>query len=507
MSGPNTASDVKTVQNLIGGQWRDSASTRFSDIYNPSRGQVIARSPLASAEETNQVIETAAAALPGWRETPVVERARIMFRYRDLLAQHFDELAELVTREHGKTLPESRAEVQRGLEMVEFASGIPSLIKGETMANIAREVDAETIRHPVGVCAGITPYNFPFMVPLWMYPIALTCGNTFILKPSEKVPLSSIRLGELLVEAGIPDGVFNIVHGDKESVDALLVHPEVAAVSFVGSTKIAKYIYEVGTQHGKRVQSAGGAKNHLIIMPDADLDLSVKALAASAYGCAGQRCMAGSVAVAVGKVADPLVDQLNDYAGGLKTGPTDGSEADMGPLINPDAVNRIGSYLDIAKGEGADVRLDGRENVNGDGFLVGPSIVDHVKPSMRVAKEEIFGPVLSVIRADDLDSALDIGRSCEYGNGASIFTHSGYAARQFKQHFNAGMIGINVGVPAPMAWFPFTGWNASFFGDLHIQGNEGVHFYTRQKTTLTRWFAPEDDDHSDPVWKTGQSKK
>lgn len=507
MSGPNTASDAKTVQNLIGGQWRDSASTRFSDIHNPSTGQVIARSPLASAEETNSVIEAAAAALPAWRETPVVERARIMFRYRDLMAQHFDELAELVTREHGKTLPESRAEVQRGLEMVEFASGVPSLIKGETMANIAREVDAETMRHPVGVCAGITPYNFPFMVPLWMFPIALTCGNTFVLKPSEKVPLSSIRMGELLVEAGIPDGVFNIVHGDKESVDALLTHPEVAAVSFVGSTKIAKYIYEVGTQHGKRVQSAGGAKNHLIIMPDADVELSVKALAASAYGCAGQRCMAGSVAVAVGSVADPLVDQLNDYASGLKTGPTDGSEADMGPLINTDAVNRIGLYLDIAKGEGATVRLDGRESVNGDGFLVGPSIIDHVKPTMRVAKEEIFGPVLSVIRADNLDAALDIGRNCEYGNGASIFTHSGYAARQFKQHFNAGMIGINVGVPAPMAWFPFTGWNASFFGDLHIQGNEGVHFYTRQKTTLTRWFAPEEDNHHDPVWKTGLGKK
>ena len=388
--------------------------------------------------------------------------------------------------------------------MVEFASGIPSLIKGETMANIAREVDAETMRHPVGVCAGITPYNFPFMVPLWMFPIALTCGNTFILKPSEKVPLSSIRMGELLVEAGIPDGVFSIVHGDKESVDALLTHPEVAAVSFVGSTKIAKYIYEVGTQHGKRVQSAGGAKNHLIIMPDADVELSVKALAASAYGCAGQRCMAGSVAVAVGSVADPLVDRLNEYASGLKTGPTDGKEADMGPLINTDAVNRVESYLDIAKGEGATVRLDGRENVNGDGFLVGPSIVDHVKPQMRVAKEEIFGPVLSVIRADSLDAALDLGRQCPYGNGASIFTHSGYAAREFKQHFNAGMIGINVGVPAPMAWFPFTGWKASFFGDLHIQAREGLAFYTQQRMIMTRWFEPTQVDQHDPVWRPGK---
>ena len=505
MATTSTA-ETKTLKSLIGGSWRDSASKRTSPVYNPSTGQVIAHTPLCSATETNEAVQAAAAALPGWSETPVVERARVMFRYRDLLAKNFDELAELVTREHGKTLPESRAEVQRGLEMVEFASGIPSLIKGETLPNIATNVDAETVRHPVGVCAGITPYNFPFMVPLWMYPIALTCGNTFVLKPSEKVPLSSIRLGELLIEAGLPEGVFNIVHGDKESVDALLTHPDIAAVSFVGSTKIAKYIYEVGTQQGKRVQSAGGAKNHLIIMPDADVELSVKALAASAYGCAGQRCMAGSVAVAVGSVADPLVDRLNDYASGLKTGPTDGSEADMGPLINPDAVNRIGSYLDIAKEEGATVRLDGRQSVNGDGFLVGPSIVDNVKPKMRVAKEEIFGPVLSVIRTDDLDAALEIGRNCAYGNGASIFTQSGYAARQFKQHFNAGMIGINVGVPAPMAWFPFTGWNQSFFGDLHIQGNEGVHFYTRQKTTLTRWFAPEDTCHHDPVWKTGQSK-
>jgi malonate-semialdehyde dehydrogenase (acetylating)/methylmalonate-semialdehyde dehydrogenase len=507
MSGLDTVSDTTTVKNLIGGQWQNVDTTRFGNIYNPSTGQVIARSPLSSDAETKQAVDAAAAALPAWRDTPVVERARVMFRFRDLLAQNFEELATLLTREHGKTLPEARAEVQRGVEMVEFASGIPNLIKGETMANIATDVDAETIRHPVGVCVGITPYNFPFMVPLWMFPIALTCGNTFILKPSEKVPLSSIRMGELLIEAGIPEGVFNIVHGDKESVDTLLTHPEVAAVSFVGSTKIAKYIYEVGTQHGKRVQSAGGAKNHLVIMPDADVDLSVKALAASAYGCAGQRCMAGSVAVAVGSIGDPLVDQLNDYVSSLKTGPTDGCTADMGPLINPDAVNRVGTYLDVAKGEGASVRLDGRENVTGDGFLIGPSIVDQVKPEMRVAKEEIFGPVLSVIRADNLDAALDLGRQCPYGNGASIFTNSGYAAREFKQHFNAGMIGINVGVPAPMAWFPFTGWNDSFFGDLHIQGNEGVHFYTRQKTTLTRWFAPDESDHHDPVWKTGLGKK
>jgi malonate-semialdehyde dehydrogenase (acetylating) / methylmalonate-semialdehyde dehydrogenase len=505
MAGQDTA-EVTVVKSLIGGSWRQSTATDTGNIYNPSTGKVIALAPMCLAEEADQAVQAAAAALPAWRDTPVVERARVMFRFRDLMTRDFEELAALVTREHGKTLPEARAEVQRGIEMAEYASGMPILMKGEILPNIATNVDAETLRHPVGVCVGITPYNFPFMVPLWMFPIAITCGNTFVLKPSEKVPLSSIRLGELLIEAGLPDGVFNIIHGDKTCVDALLTHPEVAAISFVGSTKIAKYIYEVGIQHGKRVQSAGGAKNHMIIMPDADVELTVKAIAASAYGCAGQRCMAGSVAVAVGDIGDPLVDQLHDYASGLKTGPTDGCQADMGPLINPDAVNRIGSYLDIAKNEGATVRLDGRESVSGEGFLVGPSIIDKVQPKMRVAHEEIFGPVLSVIRTPDLDSALEIGRGCPYGNGASIFTNSGYAAREFKQNFNAGMIGINVGVPAPMAWFPFTGWNASFFGDLHIQGNEGVHFYTRQKTTLTRWFAPENECHHDPVWKTGQGK-
>ncbi len=497
---------MNQVKMLIGGSWQTSKSTRTGDVFNPSTGKVIAQAPMCTADEADQTVQAAAKAFPAWRDTPVVDRARIMFRFRDQMERDFENLAALVTREHGKTLPEARAEVQRGIEMAEFAAGIPSLIKGETLPNIATNVDAETVRHPVGVCVGITPYNFPFMVPLWMMPIAITCGNTFVLKPSEKVPLSSVRMAELLMEAGLPDGVFNMVHGDKECVDTLLTHPLVAAISFVGSTKIAKYIYETGTTHGKRVQAAGGAKNHMIIMPDADIDLSVKAVAASAYGCAGQRCMAGSVAVAVGEIGDPLVDQLHDYASGLKTGPTDGAEADMGPLINLDAVNRIGSYLDIAKNEGATVRLDGRENVRGDGFLVGPSIVDQVQPKMRVAQEEIFGPVLSVIRTDDLDAALEVGRNCPYGNGASIFTNSGYAARQFKQHFNAGMIGINVGVPAPMAWFPFTGWNQSFFGDLHIQGNEGVHFYTHQKTVLTRWFAPENECHHDPVWKTGQGK-
>ena len=502
MHANSATQGIDSVRILRGGQWLDIDASRWGDVYNPSTGKIIARVPLCDAEETGKVVAAAAGALPEWSETPVVERARTMFRFRELLVEHFDELAALVTREHGKTLAESRAEVNRGVEMAEFACGIPSLLTGDTLPNIAKDVDAETVRYPVGVCVGITPYNFPSMVPMWMFPVAITCGNTFVLKPSEKVPLSAVRLGELLVEAGIPDGVFNIVHGDRECVDALLAHPQVAAISFVGSTNVARAIYETGTAAGKRVQSAGGAKNHMIIMPDADVDQTVKALAASAYGCAGQRCMAGSVAVTVGSAGDPVVDGLVDYAGSLQVGPSDGREdVDMGPLIRVEQRQRVAGYLDIAAAEGADVALDGRRDFPDDGFLLGPSVIDRVEPTMRVAKEEIFGPVLSVMRVGDLDEALAIGGQCEFGNGAAIFTRSGYAARQFKRHFNAGMIGINVGVPAPMAWFPFTGWNRSFFGDLHIQGTESILFYTRQKMTLTRWPQPE-DSHHDPVWKS-----
>ncbi|MCB9849197.1 MAG: CoA-acylating methylmalonate-semialdehyde dehydrogenase [Phycisphaerales bacterium] len=490
---------------LHGGQWKDSTSGRSGKLFNPSTGKKIGTVPYCTADEVGSVVETAAAALPAWSETPAVERAQVLFRYRELLVKHTEELAEIVTREHGKTMPEARASVQRGVEMVEFACGGPSLLMGQCIQNIARNVDCETIRHPVGVCAGITPFNFPAMVPLWMYPVALACGNTFVLKPSEKVPQSAVRLGELLTEAGCPDGVFNIVHGDKEAVDALLTHPLVQAISFVGSTKIAQYVYETGTRNGKRVQAAGGAKNHLIIMPDADLDQATAALVASAFGCAGERCMAGSVALPVGDVADALVERLQAKAGAMRVGATDsGADVDMGPLITREHLDRVVGYLDVAESEGATLAVDGRKaKCTGDGFLVGPSVVDRVAPNMRLAKEEVFGPVLSVVRAGDIDEALEIGKGCEYGNGASIFTRSGWAARQFKHHFNAGMIGINVGVPAPMAWFPFTGWNRSFFGDLHIQGAESFQFYTRQKMTMTRWFASAAESHHDPVWKTG----
>jgi malonate-semialdehyde dehydrogenase (acetylating)/methylmalonate-semialdehyde dehydrogenase len=499
-------SAVAQVPLLIDGRLEPSASDRRGEVFNPSTGRVQAEVPYCTADEIDRAVRVAAAALPAWAETPAVERARVLFRFRELLQGRFEELAALVTREHGKTIAEARAEMQRGVEMVEFACGIPSLLMGQALENLAPGVDCETIRHPVGVCAGITPFNFPSMVPLWMFPVALVCGNTFVLKPSEKVPLSAMRLGELLLEAGLPPGVLNIVHGDKAAVDALLTHPLVRAVSFVGSTGVARHVYTTGAAHGKRVQAAGGAKNHLIIMPDADLDQAVQALQASAFGCAGERCMAGSVAVPVGRVADALVEGLCRAGRAMKVGPTDGGAAvDMGPLVTRAHRERVAAYLDVARGEGADLALDGRAfDLPGDGFLLGPSVVDRVRPDMRLAREEVFGPVLSVVRAADLDEALALGRRCEYGNGASIFTRSGWAAREFKRRFNAGMIGVNVGVPAPMAWFPFTGWNQSFFGDLHIQGAEGVQFYTQQKMTLTRWFRSASESHADPIWKGGK---
>ena len=493
------------VQMLCGGQWRDSGTDRFSPVHNPSTGQVIAQTPLCTADEVAAVVEAAAEAQSDWAHTPVVERARVMFEYRRILQRQFENLSRWITREHGKTIGESRAEVQRGVEVVEFACGMPSLMMGRTLSDIARNVDSETVRHPLGVCAGITPFNFPVMVPLWMAPVAITCGNAFVLKPSEKVPHSAGLLGELLIEAGLPAGIFSIVHGDKVAVDALLEHPKVASISFVGSTKVARYVYEHGTANGKRVQAAGGAKNHMIIMPDADLDQAVSAVETAAYGCAGERCMAGSVAVPVGAAGGAFVEAMAKKARSLAVGETDGrDDTQMGPVISGEHRDRVAGYLDIAAEQGAAVALDGRQiDYDGSGFVIGPSIVDRVEPGMRVFEEEIFGPVLSVVHADTLDEALAIGRRCPYGNGASIFTRDGHAARQFKQHFNAGMIGINIGVPAPMAWFPFTGWNRSFFGDLHIQGTEGVQFYTQQKVTMTRWFASAEQSADDPVWRKG----
>jgi len=487
---------------LVGGAWIDSQSERCENVYNPSTGDVIATAPLCTPAEVDRAVQAAAAAFPAWSDTPVVERARVMFRFRDLLDRHQQDLARCVSREHGKTYGESLGSLARGIEMVEFAAGLPSLLVGETLPNIAANVDCETFRHPLGVAVGITPFNFPAMVPLWMYPVAITCGNTFVLKPSPRVPLTAMRIAELLLEAGLPPGVFNLIHGDKDCVDALLAHPQVRAVSFVGSTPVARYIYATGTANGKRVQAAGGAKNHVIIMPDADLDSAVAALQNAAFGCAGQRCMAGSLALPVAEVADAFVERLCTVARAMKVGRTDrDSGADMGPVISGAHRDRVRGYVDRAERD-ARVALDGRGVRVADaphGFYVGPTVIDHVRPDSPLAVEEIFGPVLSVSRVGSLDEALARGAACAYGNGAAIFTSSGRAAREFKLRFNAGMIGVNVGVPAPMAWFPFTGWNGSFFGDLHIQGREGMQFYTQQRMTMSRW--PEPRPGGDAGWR------
>lgn len=502
-------SKVKTkVPILLNNKFEESKATSHSDVYNPSTGEVLATVPMCSKEEVARVIASAKNAFAAWADTPPVERARYMFKFKALLEENYEQIAITVSKEHGKTLAEARASLQRGIEMVEFACGIPSLLMGESLANIARNVDCETMRHPIGVCAGITPFNFPAMVPLWMYPVALVCGNTFVLKPSEKVPLTTMLIAELLIKTGLPEGVFNVVHGGKEAVDALLEHPDVRAVSFVGSTAIAKYIYEKGTANGKRVQAAGGAKNHIIVMPDADMEQTALALQASAFGCAGERCMAGSLAIPVGKAADELMPLLAEKAKKMSIGRTDtGNNPDMGPLITKEHLTKVQGFIDSGKKEGAELLVDGRAVKVADapnGFYLGPTIFDHAKTDMSIVKEEIFGPVLSVVRVETVEDAIELGKSCPFGNGAVMFTSSGYAAREFKHRFNAGMIGINVGVPAPMAWFPFTGWNNSFFGDLHIQGKEGVHFYTQQKMTMTRWFNPSQGKSNkfvDPIWK------
>lgn len=498
---------VTTCKLLVNGTWIDSSASEFGDIANPSTGDVIARVPMGGPSDVDKAVQAAHQAFFDWAETPVVERARVMFRFKNVLEARYEEIAACVTREHGKTIAEARASLMRGIEVIEFACGVPSLINGECLENLARNVDCETMRHPLGVCVGITPFNFPAMVPLWMYPIALTCGNTFVLKPSEKVPLTSMLIAEALLEAGLPKGVFNIVHGGKDCVNALLTHPLVKAISFVGSTGIAKHVYETGTAHGKRVQAAGGAKNHIIIMPDADIDQTVHALQASAFGCAGERCMAGSLALPVGKAAEELMPRLVESAAKMTIGRTDeGGKPDMGPLISSEHLAKVTSLIQKGEGEGAELALDGRKlkvKEAPKGFFLGPTIFDRAKPEMTIVKEEIFGPVLSVVRVETIDDAIEIGKNCQYGNGAVIYTNSGTAARHFKRHFNAGMIGINVGVPASMAWFPFTGWNNSFFGDLHIQGKEAIQFYTQQKMTMTRWFSPKStgDKYVDPVWK------
>ena len=476
----------------IGGEWL-LTTTAGTPVFNPSTGEIIAECPAGSVAEVNAAVEAAAAAFPAWMETPPVERARVLFKFKMLLEENFEDIVRCNTREHGKTLVESRGDVKRGMEVVEFACGAPSMLMGEILENVARGIDCEAIRQPLGVCVGITPFNFPAMVPLWMYPIAIACGNTFVLKPSEKVPLTALKIARLLEQAGLPKGVLNLVHGGREVVDALLTHPKVKAISFVGSTPIARYIYETGTKHGKRVQSNGGAKNYVIIMPDADVENSTRGVIEAAFGCAGERCMAGSTAVIVGAAEKTVLPTLIEATRRLKVGPTDReAQPDMGPVITRQHRDRVEQLIEAGLKEGAQIPADGRGAKSTEapnGFYIGATILDHVQTGMTVAKEEIFGPVLNVMRMEDLDTAIELANKSAYGNGASIFTRSGKAAREFKHRVKAGMVGINIGVPASMAWFPFNGWDESFFGDLHMQGKEGIQFFTQLKVTTSRWFS------------------
>ncbi|MFS2217302.1 CoA-acylating methylmalonate-semialdehyde dehydrogenase [Massilia cellulosiltytica] len=480
---------METINHFIGGRVLDGGE-RFADVYNPALGEPCARVALASIEDVAAAVAAAGAAFPAWAATPPLARARVLFNYLQLCQRHTDEFAALVVREHGKTFADARGEVARGIEVVEFAVGIPQLLKGEFTDQIARGIDAWSMRQPLGVVAGITPFNFPVMVPMWMFPVAIACGNTFILKPSERDPSASLLHARLLKEAGLPDGVFNVVQGDKGAVDALLDHPDIQAVSFVGSTPIAEYIYARGSAAGKRVQALGGAKNHMVVMPDADMDMAVDALIGAAYGSAGERCMAISVAVAIGDAGDALVARLAERTRALKIADGMADGAEMGPVVTQAAKQRIEKLIGEGVEQGATLVVDGRgfkvpERDNG--FFVGGTLFDHVQPSMSIYKEEIFGPVLCVVRLPDVGSALALINRNEYGNGVAVFTRDGGVAREFVRQVQVGMVGVNVPLPVPMAFNSFGGWKKSLFGDHHAYGPEGVRFYTRHKAVMQRW--------------------
>lgn len=480
---------MATIGHYIGGKAVNTAG-RSAAVFDPSTGAQSGEVLLASTATVGEAVASAKAALPAWAETPTLTRARIMFKFKDLLERNMDALATAITKEHGKTFDDAKGEVTRGIEVVEFACGIPHLLRGDFTDQVARGVDVFSARHPVGVCAGITPFNFPAMVPMWMFPVALACGNTFVLKPSEKDPSASLLMAELLTEAGLPAGVFNVVQGDKEAVDALLTHPDIAAVSFVGSTAIGEYVYKTACAHGKRAQALCGAKNHLVVMPDADLDKTVDALMGAGYGSAGERCMAVSVAVAVGGIGDALIDRLAPKVRSLKVGPGLDRDSEMGPLVTKEHLAKVSRYIDEGVAAGAEVVVDGRGlKLQGyeDGYFLGGTLFDRVTPDMSIYKDEIFGPVLSVVRVDRYDEALRLVNDHEYGNGAAIFTRDGDAARAFDRDAKAGMIGINVPIPVPVAFHSFGGWKRSIFGDRNVYGMEGVGFYTKLKTTTARW--------------------
>jgi malonate-semialdehyde dehydrogenase (acetylating)/methylmalonate-semialdehyde dehydrogenase len=490
MPSPTCAPATFSLGHFVGGRHVVGTSGRDGPVYNPATGALRGHVAYASADETRTAIAAAEAALPGWAAVTPLQRARVMFRFKALLEEHADEIALTLTSEHGKVLSDARGELTRGIEVVEFACGIPQLLKSEFTENVGTGVDSWSIRQPVGVCAGITPFNFPAMVPMWMFPVAIACGNTFVLKPSEKDPSVPLRVAELLKEAGLPDGVFNVVNGDREAVDTLLTDPRVAAVSFVGSTPVAEYIYRTASAHGKRVQALGGAKNHMVVMPDADTRNAASALVGAAYGSAGERCMAISVAVAVGDAGDRLVEEVKRQLAELKVAPGTVERADMGPLVTREHLERVRGYVDLGVEEGATLVVDGRGlRIKGheQGYYLGPCLFDHVTPGMRIYREEIFGPVLCVLRVPDFEAALELVNAHEFGNGVAIFTASGEAARTFTQRVQVGMVGVNVPIPVPMAFHSFGGWKRSLFGPLHVHGPDGVRFYTRLKTVTSRW--------------------
>ncbi|WP_433274903.1 CoA-acylating methylmalonate-semialdehyde dehydrogenase [Pseudonocardia xinjiangensis] len=481
---------MKTIDHWIGGKPTAGTAQRTGAVFNPATGRQQAEVALADGSDVDLAVQAASEAFVSWSQTSLSKRTAILFAFRELIRAHTDELAELITAEHGKVLSDARGEVQRGLEVVEFACGIPQLLKGEFSDQVSTGIDSFSFRQPLGVVAGITPFNFPVMVPMWMNPIAIACGNTFVLKPSERVPSASVLLAELWAEAGLPDGVFNVVHGDKVAVDALLDHPDVAAVSFVGSTPIARYVHERATRAGKRVQALGGAKNHAVVLPDADIDFAAEHLSAAGFGSAGQRCMAISAAVAVGSAADALIEALRAKATAVQVGPGVEPSSEMGPVITQEAKDRIIGYVTSAESQGATLVVDGRA-IEGDalqdGYFVGPTVVDHVTPEMDVYRNEVFGPVLVVLRAETLDEAIALINANPFGNGTSVFTGSGQAARRFQREVTVGMIGVNVPIPVPMAYYSFGGWKDSLFGDMHVHGAEGVRFYTRAKVVTSRW--------------------
>ena len=481
---------MKIIDHFVEGKKYSGNSKRTSFIYNPATGEATAKVKLGSTEDLNNAVEVAQQVFLSWSNTPPLQRARVLFKFKELIEKNEDELIKIIVSEHGKVYEDAKGSLTRGLEVVEYACGIPQMLKGEFTENVGKNVDSWSLRQPLGVCAGVTPFNFPAMVPMWMFPMAIACGNTFILKPSEKNPSCSIRLAELFKEAGLPNGVFNVVNGDKEVVDAIINNKNISAVSFVGSTPVAKYIYENCAKNEKRVQALGGAKNHCVVMPDCDLDQAVNGLMGAAYGSAGERCMAQSVAVAVGNIGDQLVKNLKTKVENLKVGPGMDKNSEMGPLVTKDHLEKVKSFVDIGVQEGAELVVDGRElKLQGyeKGYYMGGCLFDKVKKNMRIYKEEIFGPVLSVIRAKNYDEALTLVNDHEFGNGASIFTRDGDVGRSFSSKAKIGMIGINIPIPVPMAFHSFGGWKRSLFGDQHMHGPEGVRFYTKLKTITSRW--------------------